>query len=81
MARKTDGEVATLANVPTIEDFGRYGVPLMNDEGTAFTFNDPKGVELLTRYKELYEAGALDDQALTATPSRPARSSSPAPSP
>jgi multiple sugar transport system substrate-binding protein len=68
MAQKTDGKVATLANVPTIEDFGRYGVPLMNDEGTGFTFNDPKGVELLTRYKELYDAKALDPQALTATP-------------
>ncbi|WP_217248869.1 extracellular solute-binding protein [Streptomyces sp. AC602_WCS936] len=68
LARKTDGEVATLANVPTIEDFGRYGVPLMNEEGTAFAFNDAKGVELLTRYKELYDAGGLDSQALTATP-------------
>ncbi|KAB1146715.1 sugar ABC transporter substrate-binding protein [Streptomyces luteolifulvus] len=68
MAKESDGEVATLANVPTIEDFGRYGVPLMNKEGTAFTFNDPKGVELLTKYKELYDAKALDPQALTATP-------------
>ncbi|MBQ0995347.1 ABC transporter substrate-binding protein [Streptomyces sp. RK62] len=68
MAQKTDGKVATLANVPTIEDFGRYGVPLMNKEGTAFAFNDTKGVQLLTRYKELYDAKALDPQALTATP-------------
>ncbi|MEU3843004.1 sugar ABC transporter substrate-binding protein [Streptomyces sp. NPDC028635] len=68
MADRTDGRVATLANVPTIEDFGRYGVELMNKEGTAFTFNDAKGVELLTKYKELYDAKALDPQALTATP-------------
>jgi len=68
MARKSGGKVATLANVPTIEDFGRYGVQLMNKEGTAFTFNDAKGTELLTRYKELYDARALDAQALTATP-------------
>ncbi|MFJ6656483.1 ABC transporter substrate-binding protein [Streptomyces sp. NPDC091377] len=68
IAEETDGEVATLANVPTIEDFGRYGVPLMNDDGTGFTFNDAKGVELLTRYKKLYDAKALDSQALTATP-------------
>ncbi|MCZ0207719.1 sugar ABC transporter substrate-binding protein [Streptomyces sp. UMAF16] len=67
MAEKSGGEVATLANVPTIEDFGRYGVPLMNEQGTAFTFNDLKGVELLTKYKELYDAKALDPQALTAT--------------
>ncbi|WP_327397694.1 ABC transporter substrate-binding protein [Streptomyces phaeochromogenes] len=68
LADKSDGKVATLANVPTIEDFGRYGVELMNKEGTTFAFNDAKGVELLTKYKELYDAKALDSQALTATP-------------
>ncbi|MGW2486242.1 ABC transporter substrate-binding protein [Streptomyces sp. NPDC001606] len=68
MAHRSGGRVATLANVPTIEDFGRYGVPLMNKQGTAFAFNDAKGIELLTRYKELYDAKALDPQALTATP-------------
>ncbi|MEV0124881.1 extracellular solute-binding protein [Streptomyces sp. NPDC050703] len=68
LAKKSDGKIATLANVPTIEDFGRYGVPLMNEKGTGFTFNDAKGVELLTKYKELYDAKALDGQALTATP-------------
>ncbi|MFJ6572483.1 ABC transporter substrate-binding protein [Streptomyces sp. NPDC091292] len=68
LAEKSKGKVATLANVPTIEDFGRYGVPLMNKEGTGFSFNDAKGVELLTHYKELYDAKALDPQALTATP-------------
>ncbi|MFE1295215.1 ABC transporter substrate-binding protein [Streptomyces sp. NPDC058731] len=68
MADRSGGKVATLANVPTIEDFGRYGVELMNEEGTGFAFNDAKGVELLTKYKQLYDAKALDPQALTATP-------------
>ncbi|MFG2567107.1 ABC transporter substrate-binding protein [Streptomyces sp. NPDC048567] len=68
LAEKSHGKVATLANVPTIEDFGRYGGQLMNKEGTGFAFNDAKGVELLTHYKELYDAKALDPQALTATP-------------
>ncbi|MDN3028527.1 sugar ABC transporter substrate-binding protein [Streptomyces sp. S.PB5] len=68
IAKRTDGKVATLANVPTIEDFGRYGVQLMNKQGTAFAFNDAKGIELLSTYKELYDAKALDPQALTATP-------------
>ncbi|MFD9000232.1 ABC transporter substrate-binding protein [Streptomyces sp. NPDC059582] len=68
LAHKSDGKVATLANVPTVEDFGRYGVELMNQQGTGFAFNDAKGVELLTRYKQLYDAKALDPQALTATP-------------
>ncbi|MFE9612403.1 ABC transporter substrate-binding protein [Streptomyces sp. NPDC006012] len=68
MAKQSKGKVATLANVPTIEDFGRYGAQLMNDQGTGFAFNDAKGVELLTKYKELFDAKALDPQALTATP-------------
>ncbi|MFC9650344.1 MULTISPECIES: ABC transporter substrate-binding protein [unclassified Streptomyces] len=68
LAEQSDGEIATLAQVPTIEDFGRYGVQLMNKEGTGFAFNDAKGVEMLTRYKELFDKKALDPQALTATP-------------
>ncbi|MEU2426849.1 sugar ABC transporter substrate-binding protein [Streptomyces sp. NPDC007851] len=68
MAKQSGGRVATLANVPTIEDFGRYGAELMDKQGTGFAFNDAKGVELLTRYKELFDAKALDPQALTATP-------------
>lgn len=68
MAKQSGGKVATLANVPTIEDFGRYGAELMDKQGTGFAFNDAKGVELLTRYKELFDAKALDPQALTATP-------------
>ncbi|WP_046727890.1 ABC transporter substrate-binding protein [Streptomyces humi] len=68
MAGQSGGKVATLANVPTIEDFGRYGAELMDKQGTGFAFNDAKGVELLTKYKELFDAKALDPQALTATP-------------
>ncbi|TWV55422.1 extracellular solute-binding protein [Streptomyces misionensis] len=68
MAQKSGGKVATLANIPTIEDFGRYGASLMNKEGTGFAFNDAKGVELLTKYKQLYDNKGLDTQALNATP-------------
>lgn len=66
MARKSDRKIAMLAGTPSIEDFGRYGVRLMNARGTEFTFNEPAGVELLEHYKKLYAAGALDSQALTA---------------
>ncbi|MGP8297096.1 ABC transporter substrate-binding protein [Streptomyces inhibens] len=66
MAKKSGRKIAMLAGTPSIEDFGRYGVRLMNAQGTEFTFNEPKGVELLAHYKELYAAGALDSQALTA---------------
>ncbi|MEW2437144.1 extracellular solute-binding protein [Streptomyces caniferus] len=66
MAHRSGRKIAMLAGTPSIEDFGRYGVRLMNSQGTQFTFNEPKGVELLRHYKELYAAGALDSQALTA---------------
>ncbi|MEW1748551.1 ABC transporter substrate-binding protein [Streptomyces angustmyceticus] len=66
MARKSGRRIAMLAGTPSIEDFGRYGVRLMNKRGTEFTFNGPQGVALLRHYKELYAAGALDSQALTA---------------
>ncbi|MCQ4041622.1 ABC transporter substrate-binding protein [Streptantibioticus rubrisoli] len=68
MARHSGGRVATLAATPAIEDFGRYGVRLMNADATEFTYNEPRGVELLTRYKQLYDNGALDAQALTNGP-------------
>ncbi|MBT2384122.1 sugar ABC transporter substrate-binding protein [Streptomyces sp. ISL-11] len=70
MAEKSGGKIATLAGTPAIEDFGRYGVRLMNADATRFTYNEPKGVELLTKYKELYDRGGLDGQALTNTPEK-----------
>ncbi|MCC3778398.1 sugar ABC transporter substrate-binding protein [Streptomyces sp. UNOB3_S3] len=70
MARNSGGRTATLANTPSVEDFGRYGVKLMNDDATKFTYNEPKGVELLAKYKELYDRGGLDPQALTNTPEK-----------
>ncbi|GHG48617.1 extracellular solute-binding protein [Streptomyces griseocarneus] len=70
LAGAPGGRAATLASAPAIEDFGRYGVRLMNDDATKFTYNEPKGVELLGRYKELYDRGGLDAQALTNTPEK-----------
>jgi len=67
MARASKGRIAMLGQTPSIEDFGLYGVPLMNSEGTKFTFNDPKGVELVEMYKQLYDAKALLPEALTQT--------------
>ncbi|MFF0739400.1 ABC transporter substrate-binding protein [Streptomyces sp. NPDC004111] len=56
---------ATLGQPPTIEDFGRYGVEAMDKEGKKFTLNSEKGVELLTKYKKLYDDGGLHKQTLT----------------
>ncbi|MFJ3902861.1 ABC transporter substrate-binding protein [Streptomyces sp. NPDC090025] len=56
---------ATLGQPPTIEDFGRYGVEAMDTAGEKFTLNSEKGVELLTKYKELYDKNGLHKQTLT----------------
>ncbi|MFG3254702.1 ABC transporter substrate-binding protein [Streptomyces sp. NPDC048172] len=72
----SDGEklakkkVPALAATPTIEDFGRYGVPLMNKEGTKFTYNSPKGVEFMEKYKRLYDKGGLDSQVMSSSPEK-----------
>ncbi|MCG8926218.1 sugar ABC transporter substrate-binding protein [Lentzea sp. CC55] len=56
-------KIAMLGQTPSIADFGLYGVKLFeNDE---FTFNEPKGVELVEVYKRMYDAGALVPEALT----------------
>ncbi|MFB7514757.1 ABC transporter substrate-binding protein [Streptomyces sp. NPDC056144] len=56
---------ATLGQPPTVEDFGRYGVEAMDKEGKKITLNSEKGVELLTRFKKLYDDGGLHKQTLT----------------
>ncbi|MEU6173582.1 sugar ABC transporter substrate-binding protein [Streptantibioticus parmotrematis] len=68
MARHSHGTIAAFAQSPSIEDFGRYGVRLMNSDETAFTYNSAKGVQLLTAYKTLYDEGGLGSQALSTTP-------------
>ncbi|MGW0583565.1 extracellular solute-binding protein, partial [Streptomyces sp. NPDC002920] len=64
MADAAKGEYSMLGRTPVIETFGTYGVELMNNDATAFTFNNDKGVELLTRYKEMYDSGALTEDIL-----------------
>ncbi|GLY00518.1 MULTISPECIES: extracellular solute-binding protein [Actinoplanes] len=64
MASKCKSGETMVGRLPAIETFGAYGVPLMNAEGTTFTFNDAKGVELVTRYKQLFEAGGLTEATL-----------------
>jgi multiple sugar transport system substrate-binding protein len=65
MAQRTDRKVAMLGQTPSIADFGLYGVEMMNADGTKFTFNSAKGVELVEMYKRMYDAGGLVAEALT----------------
>ncbi|MEV4316283.1 sugar ABC transporter substrate-binding protein [Actinocrispum sp. NPDC049592] len=67
LAAKSQGAVAMFGQTPGIEDFGLYGVELMNPQGTKFTFNSAKGVELTELFKQMYDVKALLPEALTAT--------------
>lgn len=65
MAKTAKGDFAMIGNTPIIEHFGMYGVELMNEDQTEFTLNNEKGVEFVTRYKELYDNGGLLPEALS----------------
>ncbi|GAA2120601.1 sugar ABC transporter substrate-binding protein [Streptomyces synnematoformans] len=61
-----DEGISMIGRMPTIETFGMYGAELMNGDGTEFTFNDAKGVELVERYQALYEDSGLTEESLNA---------------
>lgn len=45
MAEKAGGDFAMIGATPIIEDFGEYGVEVMNADETEYTFNNDKGVD------------------------------------
>lgn len=53
-----------VASVPNLESLGQYGSQLMNDDGTKFTFNDKKGVELVQHYIDMYNEKSLSPDSL-----------------
>lgn len=61
-----DEGISMIGRMPTIETFGMYGAELMNEDGTEFTFNDAKGVELVERYQALYKDSGLTEESLNA---------------
>jgi len=64
MAESSDASM--IGRLPAIENFGTYGVELMNEDGTAFTFNEPRGVELLQHYVDLYQGQGFTEESLNA---------------
>ena len=67
MGEKCNGAVTMVASVPTLESLGQYGVQLMNNDQTEFTFNSEKGVELVQHYIDMYNQKALSAEALNNT--------------
>lgn len=65
MADAVGGKYSMIGRTPNIEIFGMYGVELMNADQTEFTFNNADGVELVEKYKELYDEGAFLPESLS----------------
>lgn len=65
MAKNANGDFSMFGRTPTLESFGEYGVELMNEDQTKFTFNNEKAVEYLNRFKEVYDAGGLLPETLS----------------
>ena len=71
---KCGGKYAMTTGLPSIQDFGMYGVPLMNKDHTKFTFNDPKGVAFVQHYVDMYKAKAFTDEMLNTSNSGESKS-------
>ena len=68
------GKYALTSGIPSIQDFGMYGVELMNKDRTKFTFNNEKGVEFVQQYIDMYKAGAFTDDMLNSSTSGESKS-------
>lgn len=68
------GKYALTSGIPSIQDFGMYGVQLMNEDKTEFTFNEPLGVEFVQHYIDMYNAGAFTDDMLNSSSSGESKS-------
>lgn len=48
------------------DNFGSAGIPFMNAARTQYTFNSAKGIEFLQQWIDLYKAGGVPPEALSA---------------
>ncbi|MBI0143775.1 sugar ABC transporter substrate-binding protein [Bifidobacterium sp. W8116] len=70
MAATCKGKYQWSAALPTIGTFGEYGAEIMNKDQTKFTFNSPKGVELVQHYVDMYKDGMMSKEAVAASGSQ-----------
>lgn len=69
MAEAAQGEYYMIGQLPSIADFGMYGVEVMDAAAERFTFDSDRAVEYVERFRDAYERRALlpDATVLTAT--------------
>ncbi|RGU87791.1 ABC transporter substrate-binding protein [Bifidobacterium adolescentis] len=68
------GKYALTSGIPSIQDFGMYGVQLMNKDRTEFTFNNKKGVDFVQHYIDMYNDKAFTDDMLNSSSSGESKS-------
>lgn len=56
LGKNEKGKHYLWGNMPSIGDFALYGVSLMNDDHTKFTFDTDKAADLVDKYKAAYDA-------------------------
>lgn len=56
LGKHEKGKYYLWGNMPSIKDFGLYGVPLMNKDETKFVFNTSKAAGFVNKYKRAYDA-------------------------
>lgn len=64
IADESDGKVALLSSMPTLDTFMASGIPLLNDAGE-FVFNTAEAAAIVDDVADAYSKGALPAEALT----------------
>ncbi|MET8506246.1 sugar ABC transporter substrate-binding protein [Streptomyces sp. NPDC004787] len=64
---KSGGRTYLMSRKPNLIDLANAGVPLMDAEGTRFTFNTPEAAAVLDTYRAAYQEGLLPKDVLTET--------------
>lgn len=64
---KSGGQTYLMSRKPNLIDLANAGVPIMNAEGTRFTFNTPEAAAVLDTYRAAYQEGLLPKDVLTET--------------
>src|SRR5699024_9351767 len=69
MGDAAGGDFYMIGQLPSIADFGMYGVEVMDETDERFTFDSELGAQMVQRYREAYQRQGLlpDATVLTAT--------------
>lgn len=68
MADAAQGDYYMIGQLPSIADFGMYGVAVMDEAEERFTFDSDLAVTYVERFREAYERRALLPDATVLTP-------------